>query len=104
MGIFFDKIMDLRNVMNAFRLIKKGHNENYSMMKFESNLMTNISNILESIENKTYDIKGYRILTVREPKHRNIYAPYIEDRLVQQMIYSIIEPYLDKKWMIILCL
>ncbi len=97
MGIFFDKIMDLRNVMNAFKLIKKGHSENYSMMKFESNLMTNISNILESIENKTYDIKGYRILTVREPKHRNIYAPYIEDRLVQQMIYSIIEPYLDKK-------
>ena len=97
MGVFFDKVMDLENVMNAFRLIRRGHSENYSMMKFENNLMSNILKILESIENKTYSVKGYRILTVREPKHRNIYAPYIEDRLVQQMLYSIIEPYLDKK-------
>lgn len=97
MGIVFNKVIELENVMDAFRLIKKGHSENYSMMKFESNLMSNILNILESVKNKTYTTKGYRILTVREPKQRNIYAPYIEDRLVQQMLHTVIEPYLDKK-------
>ena len=61
MGVFFDKVMDLENVMNAFRLIRRGHSENYSMMKFENNLMSKILKILESSENKTYSVKGYRI-------------------------------------------
>ncbi|MBD3842548.1 MAG: group II intron reverse transcriptase domain-containing protein [Campylobacterales bacterium] len=97
MGKVFEKIITIENALNAFKIIRRGHSENYSMLKFESNLMGNISKILESVKNDSYSVKGYRTLVVREPKERNIYAPYIEDRLVQQMIYSIIEPYLDKK-------
>lgn len=97
MGKVFEKIVTIDNALNAFKIIKRGHSENYSMLKFESNLMSNISKILRSIEDGTYSVKGYRTLVVREPKERNIYAPYIEDRLVQQMIYTVIEPFLDKK-------
>ena len=97
MGKIFEKIVTVENSLNAFRLIRRGHSEDASMLKFESNLMQNISKIRNSILNGTYTVRGYRTLVVREPKERNIYAPYIEDRLVQQMIYTIIEPYLDKK-------
>lgn len=97
MGKVFDQIIMMENALDAFRLIRKGHSEDYSMLKFESNLMANIQTIVGSIKDGTYSVKGYRILVVREPKERNIYAPYIEDRLVQQMIYSVIEPFLDRK-------
>ena len=97
MGKVFEKIVTVENALNAFRLIRRGHSEDASMLKFESNLMQNISKIRNSILDGTYTVRGYRTLVVREPKERNIYAPYIEDRLVQQMIYTVIEPYLDKK-------
>ncbi len=97
MGKIFEQIIKVENALKSFKMIRRGHSENYSMLKFESNLMTNISNILESVTNKLYSVTGYRTLVVREPKERNIYAPYIQDRLVQQMIYSVIEPFLDKK-------
>jgi retron-type reverse transcriptase len=97
MGKVFEKIVTVENALNAFRLIRRGHSEDASMLKFESELMQNISKIRNSILNGTYKVRGYRTLVVREPKERNIYAPYIEDRLVQQMIYTVIEPYLDKK-------
>lgn len=97
MGKIFEKIVTVDNALSAFKIIRRGHSEDYSMLIFESNLMANILKIVESIRDSTYMVRGYRMLVVREPKERNIYAPYLEDRLVQQMIYNIIEPYLDKK-------
>lgn len=97
MGKIFDQIVDIDNALNSFKIIRRGHSEDYSMLKFESKLMTNVSSIVESLKNRSYEVSGYRLLVIREPKERNIYAPYIQDRLVQQMIYSIVEPYLDMK-------
>lgn len=97
MGKVFDQIVTIENALDAFKMIRKGHSEDYSMLKFESNLMSNVKKIVDSLKDGTYTVKGYRTLIVREPKERNIYAPYLEDRLVQQMVYSIIEPYLDRK-------
>ena len=97
MGKVFERVVTVENALNAFRLIRRGHSEDASMLKFESNLMNNVAKIKASILDGSYKVRGYRTLVVREPKERNIYAPYIEDRLVQQMIYTVIEPYLDKK-------
>lgn len=97
MGKVFEKIVSVENALESFKKIKRGHSQNYSIMKFESELMENIFSIISDLRCGKYKVQGYRVLVVREPKERNIYAPYVQDRLVQQMIYNIVEPYLDSK-------
>ncbi|MDD3770470.1 MAG: reverse transcriptase/maturase family protein [Sulfuricurvum sp.] len=97
MGKIFDRIATMENALASFRVVRRGHSEDLSMLKFEADLMTNVSEVLKSVREGTYRVRGYRTLIVREPKQRDIFAPYLEDRLVQQMIYGVIEPYLDRK-------
>ena len=88
-NLTFEKLLQAHYRAKKHKLYKK------EVINFELNLENNLTNLLNSIKNKTYRLGKYHSFTIYEPKERIIKAlPYI-DRIVHQWyIEEFIKPYI----------
>ena len=95
----FYKNLTFQKLLEAHNRARKHKTYKYEVIKFELNLENNLTNLLNSIKNKSYRLGKYHSFKVYEPKERIIKAlPYI-DRIVHQWyVEEFIKPYILPKF------
>ena len=92
----FNLKLTFEKMLDAYKRTYKNKIEAY---KFEMDLETNITNIINEIEQGKYKIGKYTSFVIKEPKERIIRKLPFKDRIVQQWyIEEFIKPYFDKRF------
>jgi RNA-directed DNA polymerase len=83
------------NLINAHNRAVVGKRNKMEVLLFEMDLETNISYILNKLNNQTYSLGNYREFKIYEPKERIIKSLPYRDRVVHQWyVYEFIKPYI----------
>jgi hypothetical protein len=83
----------------AWRKTMLGKSRNLKALIYASNFIEGIIDLSESLNNRTYAIKRYRVFTVYEPKRREIFAIDFESKIVlHSLCDNILEPLFCKSF------
>lgn len=77
-----DEIFTYQNLYEAYKQCRKSKQHKGEVIRFEINLSTNISKLVEEISTKKYKLGKYKIFLIYEPKERIIEALPFKDRVV----------------------
>ena len=94
----FNKVIDGKNLMNAFNNAREGKQYRAAVMNFEKNLARNILLLQRELLSKQYQPGNYHFFYLFDPKKRKISAAPFKDRIVHHAVYQIIEPIFNKKF------
>lgn len=98
LGNLYEQIIDYENLWNAYLNARKNKRFRGDVLEFTHNVEENLIQIQNELIHKTYKVGKYREFYVYDPKKRLIMALPFKDRVVQWVIYRIIEPILDKQF------
>ena len=91
----FYKNLTFEKFLQAHYRAKKHKSYKPEVINYELNLENNITNLLNSIKNKTYRLGSYHSFKIYEPKERLIKALPYKDRIVHQWyVEEFIKPYI----------
>lgn len=98
MNYFYNELINLDNLYNAYKECRKGVDWKYSTQKFESNLLFELQEIKDSLINETYTPSPFTEFDVNERgKIRHIRSPQLKDRILQRVMCDcVLEPVLYK--------
>lgn len=92
------KIYDFQNLFKAHTVARLGKRDNKEVILFEMNLGQNLTELSQSLRDKTYEMSGYYNFMVYDPKERKIHALHYRDRVVQHCLCDeVLSPLLDRK-------
>ena len=92
----FGKIIDFENLYEAWDAARKGKRYRDEVMRFSSDLESNLIEIQNELIWGTYQVGRYRPFFVYEPKKRLVMALPFRDRVVQWAIYRQLFPLIEK--------
>lgn len=92
----YQKVCSYDNLLSAFQKARKGKSKKDYVIKFESNLQTNLENLQKDLINKTYYSSNLKKFIIRDPKTRTIHASIFKDRIVHHAIINILNPIYEK--------
>ena len=76
----------------------KGKRKRKDIQQFERNLEDNIFQLQQELESFQYKHDAYHHFYMTDPKQRRISKASVRDRLVHQMVYSVLSNIFDKKF------
>ena len=82
----FEKVIDFKNLYQAYKKAKSGKGFKNSSAKFEINALDGINILKEQLEHKQYRVDEYQEFYVYEPKKRLIAASTFKDKIVQHSL------------------
>lgn len=89
----FEQIVDKDNAELAYHRCRKGKTKyKTDAIEFEKERVKNTLDVIDSLKTKSYKPDQYFEFHVYEPKERLIYASKFKDKLVQNMVYNILNP------------
>lgn len=94
----FNEIVSFDNLIRAAHRTRKGKRYRQSSLEFFSKLEENIIQLQNELIFNEYVPGIYRDFYIHEPKKRLISAPCFRDRVLQQAIYGVLEPVIDKRF------
>ena len=94
----FPKIVDEKNLLNAFQNASEGKRFSNGVLDFEKNLAKNILRLRQELLAKQYQHSKYHFFCLFDPKERKISAACFRDQIVHHALCQIIEPIFDKKF------
>lgn len=77
-----EEIFTFENLYKAYRECRKSKQHKGEVIRFETNLSSNISNLMNDIISKKYKLGNYKEFLIYEPKERIIEALPFKDRVV----------------------
>lgn len=77
-----EEIFTFENLYQAYKQCRKSKQHKGEVIRFETNLSTNISNLVKEIASKKYKLGKYKEFLIYEPKERIIEALPFKDRVV----------------------
>jgi len=86
------------NLLESFREFLRGKKKRQDVAEFVVNFMDNILILHTELISKTYKHGEYLAFKINDPKPRNIHKASVRDRLVHHVIYRILYPYFDRKF------
>ena len=92
----YPKIYSLRNLCIAWRKAEKGKTKKDYVIKFNSGLKENLSQLQKELKNETYQTKPLTTFILRDPKTRKIGKSEFRDRIIHHAICNVVEPIFDK--------
>ncbi|MGN7787396.1 RNA-directed DNA polymerase [Niabella sp. 22666] len=93
-GNIYERVCSMENLQLANAIAQMGKQKQYGVKSFNKNADANLLALHEMLVNKTYSVPAYSIITIYEPKEREIYRlPYMH-RIVHHAIMNVIQPYL----------
>lgn len=92
----FDDIINLDNLLDAWKEFIIGKKSKKDVLEFSANLMDNIILLHECLANGSYEHSGYQAFKITDPKPRQIHKAGVRDRLLHHAIYRILYPFYDK--------
>ncbi len=94
----FDSIISLENLLVSWREFLKGKKKRKDVAEFSLNFMDNILALHRELAAKTYHHGGYQAFRINDPKVRDIHKASVRDRLLHHVIYRILYPHFDRKF------
>lgn len=94
----YQDIISLPNLLLAWQEFRKRKRNKKDVQEFELHLMDNIFSLHENLKEKTYVHGGYYAFNISDPKPRNIHKASVRDRLLHHVVYRILYPYFDTKF------
>lgn len=92
----FDDIINIENLLEAWKEFIKGKRSRKDVQIFFMRLMDNIFSLHNDLINYTYKHGGYQTFKINDPKPRNIHKASVRDRLFHHAIYRVLYPFFDK--------
>ena len=92
----FEGIVNVENLLEAWREFIKGKRGKKDVQEFQLNLMDNILQLHRDLSNHTYKHGGYQAFKINDPKPRQIHKATVRDRLLHHAIYRILYPFFDR--------
>ena len=100
----FEKVVDFRNMYQAFRRAKCGKGYKKSSARFNVAALDGVHRLIDQLRNKTYTVSEYNEFTVYEPKERLIQTTSFKDKVVQHCLCdNVIMPRLQKVFVLENC-
>ncbi len=96
-GYLIDKIADLDNLYEAFRLACRGKQRKAEVLKFRKDLDKNLYILRKQILSGDVRVGNYHYFTIHDPKERIICAADFRERVLHHAIINICMPYFDRK-------
>ncbi len=94
----YDTIISLTNIHQAWREFVSDKRYKNDVAEYALQLSKNIASLHDDLKNKTYVHSGYKAFAINDPKPRSIHKAVVRDRLLHHVIYRILYPYFDKKF------
>ena len=89
----YDKIISFDNLYSAYRQVRLNKRDYAIQQKYEFNVECNLIKLQNLLKNpQKYKVRRYNKFIIREPKMRQVSAPFFEDRIIHQAIHKVIEP------------
>lgn len=98
MGRQYEEMASYENLYRAWKLARRGKSADHEVQKFALEASARLWKLHDSLEKRQYQPLGYYHFTVYEPKKREIYAPYFEDRVVQHSLCdNVLRPWMEAR-------
>lgn len=98
MGRQYEEMASYENLYRAWKLARRGKSADHEVQKFALEASARLWKLHDSLEKRQYQPMGYYHFTVYEPKKREIYAPYFEDRVVQHSLCdNVLRPWMEAR-------
>lgn len=94
----YNNIISVENLLKAWKEFLKGKRNKDDVRKFQYQLSDNILALNEDLKNKVYKHGGYEAFKISDPKPRDIHKASVRDRLLHHVIYRVLYPYFDTKF------
>lgn len=93
-----EEIFTFENLYEAYKLCRKSKQHKGEVIRFETNLSHNISNLIKELCNKKYKLGKYKSFLIYEPKQRIIEALPFKDRVVIRCFCDkVLKPKIESK-------
>lgn len=93
----FEKVIDFKNMYQAFRKAKCGKGYKGSSTRFSMTALDGIHLLISQLKNRTYRVSDYVEFKVYEPKERVIQTTSFKDKVVQHSLCdNVLMPRLQK--------
>lgn len=96
LGHSFEDIIELENLLEAWKEFVKGKRGKRDVQEFSMRLMDNILSLHEELASHTYKHGGYQAFNICDPKPRNIHKASIRDRLLHHALHRALYPFFDR--------
>lgn len=95
--IHYDELLDVDKIREMYRLIRNHTRNKGKLFKFEMFYSSNIANIYNLLETRTYKHGKYNIFLITKPKSRIIMSECMVDKVINHLIskyvlFPLIEP------------
>lgn len=94
----FENMVSLEHLFECWDLFRRGKRENFDVQVFERHREDNIFSLRDDLMSLEYKHGAYFQFDVFEPKKRNINAASVKDRLVHQIVFSVLSKVFDKRF------
>lgn len=84
----YDSIITIENLLITWERFLRGKRKKKDVIKFQTELATNISDLYNDLKNKTYVHGSYSAFNISDPKHRIIHKASVRDRVTHHLIYK----------------
>jgi len=91
----FEKIINIENLLCAWRVFRAGKTKKADIMVFERNLEDNLFALEFDLKREIYRHGKYKHFTVSDPKKRDIHKAEVRDRVVHQVLYDYLTPLVE---------
>lgn len=93
-----EDIFTFENLYDTYKDCRKSKQHKGEVIRFETNLSSNISNLVHEINTKRYKLGNYKKFMIYEPKERLIEALPFRDRVVIKCFCDVVLKHrIDKK-------
>ena len=82
----FEKVIDFKNMYQAFRKSKCGKGYKKSSAQFNLTALDGVHTLISQLKNKTYRVSDYTEFKVYEPKERLIQTTSFKDKVIQHCL------------------
>lgn len=96
LNVKFKDIVDLDNLLDAWKEFLKGKKRKSDVQLFQKNLIDNIFSLRDDLIKHTYKHGPYQAFNISDPKPRNIHKATVRDRILHRALYRQFYPFFDK--------
>lgn len=96
--VSYDTLVDYNKILSSYRLVVRNTKHKDKLFKYNLFLSSNLINIYNNLNNKTYHHGKYNIFLIKDPKYRVIMSENLNDKIVNQMVSEyILKPVLEPR-------
>ena len=98
-GKLFDYITSPKILDLAYNQTQKGSPKHKRpAVRFRMDEAANLKEISEAVKHQSWKPKGYYKFEIHDPKHRIIFAPAYEDKIVHHLLYQVLREFYEPKF------